>query len=224
MRQSTAFLVILAISCTAEPASAQMALPSVESAQYETVHAHARRLRQALKSLRASLPTETEKTLEPLLDGKVGNPAAALESIQKLLDAHCLVGVTINPESRVKAVRGPARANLQKDRDSFFLIKVANEGGVTHHLTVSGAQVRSAGTAQVGRWLEAEISAPAPLAKTLSGQKLEYVVLRLRSAEAGRREATLKFDVGQGTQDLGFRAEVPILFTVRPAQAEKVTR
>ena len=42
------------------------------------------------------------------------------------------------------------------------------------------------------------------------------------SSEAGRREATLTFDVGQGTQDLGFRAEVPVLFTVRPAVAVKL--
>jgi hypothetical protein len=41
------------------------------------------------------------------------------------------------------------------------------------------------------------------------------VLLRLKALEAGKREATLKFDAGQGTQDLGFRAEVPVLFTVR---------
>ena len=37
------------------------------------------------------------------------------------------------------------------------------------------------------------------------------------SSEAGKREATLGFDVGQGTQDLGFRGECPVLFDVRPA-------
>jgi hypothetical protein len=37
----------------------------------------------------------------------------------------------------------------------------------------------------------------------------------LTALEAGKREATLNFDVGQGTQDLGFRAEVPILFHVK---------
>ena len=57
--------------------------------------------------------------------------------------------------------------------------------------------------------------APAPLGKTLSGRRLEYLVLELQAGEAGKREATLKFDAGQGTQDLGFRAEVPILFRVR---------
>jgi hypothetical protein len=40
--------------------------------------------------------------------------------------------------------------------------------------------------------------------------------LRLTARESGKREATLKFDAGQGTQDLGFRAEVPLLFRVAP--------
>ena len=56
------------------------------------------------------------------------------------------------------------------------------------------------------------------MGKTLSGARLEYVPLRLTPHESGKREATLKFDVGQGTQDLGFRAEVPVLFTVRKAE------
>jgi hypothetical protein len=46
---------------------------------------------------------------------------------------------------------------------------------------------------------------------------VEYVLLRLRPREAGKREATLHFDVGQGSQALGFCAEVPILFTIKPA-------
>jgi hypothetical protein len=51
----------------------------------------------------------------------------------------------------------------------------------------------------------------------LSGLKVEYALALIHSSESGKREATLSFDVGQGTQDLGFRGEVPILFTVRPA-------
>ena len=44
---------------------------------------------------------------------------------------------------------------------------------------------------------------------------MEYLLLRLQAHEWGKREATLIFDVGQGTQDLGFRAEVPILFAIK---------
>ena len=56
----------------------------------------------------------------------------------------------------------------------------------------------------------------------LSGLEVEYAVALIYSSEPGRREATIAFDVGQGTQDLGFRAEVPVLFTVKPAVAVKL--
>ena len=51
---------------------------------------------------------------------------------------------------------------------------------------------------------------------------MEYVLLLITSSEAGHREATLAFDVGQGTQDLGFRGEAPVLFDVRPAITVKL--
>ena len=56
-----------------------------------------------------------------------------------------------------------------------------------------------------------------PLNKTLSGLPLEYRLIELYSRDVGRREAKLVFDVGQGTQDLGFRNEVNILFDCEPA-------
>jgi hypothetical protein len=51
----------------------------------------------------------------------------------------------------------------------------------------------------------------------LSGLDLEYRILQIYSKDAGRREGKLMFDVGQGSQDLGFRNEVDILFTAVPA-------
>ena len=89
-----------------------------------------------------------------------------------------------------------------------------NDAGVTAPLVIRGSQLRSAEGKGPDRWLEAAVITEAPLSKNLSGGKVDYVVLRLTAREAGKREATLQFDVGQGTQDLGFRAEVPILFTV----------
>ena len=52
---------------------------------------------------------------------------------------------------------------------------------------------------------------------TLSGLAVEYALALVYSSESGQREATIGFDVGQGTQDLGFRGELPVLFNVRPA-------
>jgi len=128
------------------------------------------------------------------------------ERIHKLLDSRCLARVTINPESRVKAARGAAPARLSRDGETVFLIRVQNEAGVTHPLKVSLNDVE-------GSWLKAQLKAVSE--KGLSGAQEEYVILRFTSRGSGKREATLTFDVGQGTQDLGFRAEVPVLFTLR---------
>ena len=49
------------------------------------------------------------------------------------------------------------------------------------------------------------------------GLSLEYRIVQIHSRDAGKREARISFNVGQGTQDLGFRSEVDILFTCDPA-------
>ena len=56
-----------------------------------------------------------------------------------------------------------------------------------------------------------------PLVSTLSGLACEYRILQLYARDAGLREAKLMFDVGQGTQDLGFRNEIDVLFDVQLA-------
>src|SRR5207248_2890128 len=56
-----------------------------------------------------------------------------------------------------------------------------------------------------------------------SGLAVEYALALIYSGESGRREATLGVHVGQGTQDLGFRGETPILFDIRPAVPVRLT-
>ena len=56
-----------------------------------------------------------------------------------------------------------------------------------------------------------------PMRVHLSGLELEYNIIQIYSKDAGKREAKLTFDVGQGSQDLGFRNEVDILFTATPS-------
>lgn len=197
------------------PLEGQSKLPLVDDADYNRLRDHCRHLLKSLETLKAALPADTKRALQELLREKQGDPAAAAEKIQKLLDPHCLIGVSINPESRVKAARAAAAAELRRGRESVMLIKVHNDAGVTNKLTVTSPQMRAAEESDAGHWLEAVVQLDRLRAKTLSGDKLEYVILRLNAHEAGKREATLKFDVGQGTQDLGFRAEVPVLFTIR---------
>ncbi len=194
--------------------AAQTPLPLVEEVDAAALREQCGRLRSVLSgSLTAK---DAEKLAELARDQ--GTPAEEFATaVQKLLDPYCLIGVSINPESRVKAARGPRDADLLQGRATIMLVKVQNEAGVTEGLKVAGAQLRTAGKREEGRWLEAAVVTEKPLLSKLTGQKLEYVVLRLRAERAGKREATLRFDVGQGTQDLGFRAEVPVLFRVKPS-------
>jgi hypothetical protein len=208
------YLSILALVLLAGPIWAQSDLPLVEDVDGKALCQHVKNLLSALDKQHAALPAETLEKLRPLLDKETSDPAAT-EAIQKALDAHCLLGVSINPESRVKAARGPAAPELIQNETKFMLIKIHNDAGVTAALTVSGPQIAAPGKAADEHWLEASVVTEAPLTAKLSGQRVEYVVVKLTAREAGKREATFKFDVGQGTQDLGFRAEVPILFTVR---------
>src|SRR5262249_30704562 len=51
---------------------------------------------------------------------------------------------------------------------------------------------------------------------------VEYTLALIHSSQAGKLEAVLQFDVGPGSQDLGFRGEIPILFDIRPAVPVKL--
>ena len=159
--------------------------------------------------------------------------------IQKLLEPHVLLNVHLNPESRVKVFRGKAPAVLRQGGYVPAIVRIHNQSSVTARLRISSPQAGKvyAGVAKLSmtrqeqlhlrrdentagktdRFLAVEMFDRQPMTKNLSGLELEYALALIYSHEAGKREATIQFDVGQGTQDLGFRAEVPILFEVRPA-------
>ena len=147
--------------------------------------------------------------------------------LQELLDPYVMVRVHLNAEARVKAKRGPMPAQLQQAGFTPILIKVHNESTVTKPLRMLSPQalpIYARGKPGLitkddvkNRFLDLEIVTSQPMTEKLSGLKVEYVLGLIHSKDAGKREATLIFDVGQGSQDAGFRAEVPILFDVRPA-------
>ena len=56
-----------------------------------------------------------------------------------------------------------------------------------------------------------------PLNENLSGLELEYRIVEIFSRDSGKREATISYNVGQGTQDIGFRNDVSILFNCVPS-------
>jgi hypothetical protein len=210
--------LLLALMVWVSPAQGQ-SMPVAEGVEARSLRVQCQRLLDTLAQTKAALPRETEGQLRDLLRGEKKDSDETAEKIQKLLNVQCLVGVSINPESRVKAARGPRSANLVVGKDTIFIIRVLNEAGVTHPLSVQSPQMSIPGEATNERWLEAVVfgSSSKPdetKGAKLSGQKVEYLLLRLKAKEGGKREATLIFDVGQGTQDLGFRAEVPILFAI----------
>jgi hypothetical protein len=179
---------------------------------------NARRLADALQFFGAPLSAEMNEALQAAIKAKDA------QKIQQLLDPQVLVVVTLNPESRVKVARGPAEVKLQQGGFVPVLIKVLNDSTVKKALHLTSPQagpIFSGGGAgnvhaEKDRFLNAEMVTTAPMTAKLSGLKAEYTLALLYSSEAGKREVTLSFDVGQGTQDLGFRGEVPILFEIRP--------
>ena len=210
-------------------ASAGVGFGQTIDVEGQPLAANARRLLQALDFLGRPLDAEQAKAILKAADAQ---DAIAL---QKLLDPHALLIVHLNPESRVKVKRGQAAANLQQAGFTPFIIKVHNESTVTRPLKIGSPQalpIYSRGKpgdikeSEIrNRFLDVEMFTAQPMTKKLSGLQVEYAIALIHSSQAGKREATISFDVGQGTQDLGFRAEAPVLFNVKPAipvQAESL--
>jgi len=158
--------------------------------------------------------------------------AAAVAELERVLDQYVLAVVTINAESRVKVDPGPAKPELIEKGTRVFLVKVLNGAGVTSRLQVQSensgpAYVRSDGSAEPAakltpeqaqqRWADISLYDKNPMSERLSGLPLEYRILEISSRDAGQRSARLSFNVGQGTQDIGFRNETTILFNALPA-------
>ncbi len=216
-------LAVALLLLSAAGASAQK-LETVE-VEGQPLAANVTRLLQALDLLGAPLEKDEIAKLEAAAKDRDAT------KLQALLDPHVLLVVSINPESRVKAARGPASATLQQGGYTPVIIKVLNDSTVTKQLRISSPQagpIFSGGRAgnvksDKDRFLDVEMFNKQPLTANLSGLKAEYALALIHSSESGKREATLGFDVGQGSQDLGFRGEVAILFNVRPAIPVKLS-
>ena len=229
MRNVTACFGCLVFSLQAVT-SANADWPIVPNVSRQTLQASANRLTEALTVAGTPLPVAIQAKLKEL--EQVNSDDLVGKEIQSLLDPLCLVAVEISAESRVHVVRGTTPAQLVESGWQTFLVKVVNQAGVTASLRCSSPQSlpmvkQSSSSARPKslispaeaerRWLDIASLNSRPLLPTLSGVALEYRLIQLYSRDAGKREATLAFDVGQGTQDLGFRNEVPILFDCSPS-------
>ena len=156
----------------------------------------------------------------------------AISGLEEVLDKYTLAIVDINPESRVKVQQGAAKPELVEAGTRLFLVKVTNSAGVTARLQVKSPNalpvyIRSNGSAEPpkeissadvrNRWMGVDLYDKQPMSERLSGLPLEYRILEVYSRDRGQRSAEIGFDVGQGTQDIGFRNEITILFNALPA-------
>jgi hypothetical protein len=163
----------------------------------------------------------------------IADEEEGVRQIQTALDKYALAVVRINPESRVSVEQGPAAPELVEGGTRVFLVKVLNEAGVTAPLRVDSPNsgnvfLRSDGSPEPARtvttrevrdrWASISLNTRQPAARRLSGLAVEYVILEIYSRDSGRRSAQIAFNVGQGTQDIGYRNDVAILFTALPAR------
>jgi hypothetical protein len=189
-----------------------------------------RRVEDALAFIGQPLPPTTKQAIAGAI--AMTDEAAAVKAIEAALAPHVLAEVEINPESRVKVARGEARAELVQGGYRAFLVKVVNEAHVTAPLRVTSPNALRVVESYWGkrstapitaadirdRWTEVSFFRRAPLGERLTGLELEYLILEVYSRDAGQRAAELGFDVGQGTQDIGFRNDISILFEATPAR------
>ena len=172
--------IVAALTCSAEE------LPLVTSVEFQPLAAQVTRVIQTLEMIGEPLPAGDAQQLRD---------AKTVEQIQRILDKHCLAGIDINPESRVKVQQGPAKAELIEQGWRAFLVKVHNQAGVTAVLAVDSPNAGPVPNAPSGaarvRWMDIQMANKQPMKAHLSGLELEYRVLQLYAKEAGKREAKL---------------------------------
>jgi hypothetical protein len=221
IRLSLAFLIVV-IGCFR--AYGQDAVP------IQPFALHVRQLESALDYLGQPLPAGDQKAINEA----IGQPdeARAVSQIEQVLDKYVLCSVEINAESRVKVETGPAKPELVQSGTRLFLVKVNNLAHVTAPLVVE-----SPNTGRVyipskndpepkldltphdaaERWADISLFNRQPMNKRLTGLQVEYQILEVYSRDQGQRAAKISFNVGQGSQDIGFRNDTLIVFHALPA-------
>ncbi|MEZ6033989.1 MAG: CehA/McbA family metallohydrolase [Planctomycetaceae bacterium] len=224
-------IVIFASECFADDVARRVA-------DGQPLAANVSRLRLALDSLGAPLEASRGDEVAKAIAAEDGS------ALQSLLDPIALFVIEINPELRVKVKRGPGDPVLQQGGYTPVVVKIINDATLARALKISSPQAgaiyagasegillrqaqtelaQNENTKRERRFLDVEMFDQSPMTARLSGLNVEYALALIHCSESGMREATIAFDVGEGTQDLGFRSEIPVLFSVRPAIPVKLT-
>jgi len=217
------------------PAAAQQPA-QLAPIEMQPLAAQVKRLIETLDYLGAPLDPVDKQALERAVNGT--DVGWANRAVQDVLDKHRLVDIHISSEGRVRVTQGGVNPELVEHGWRTFIVKVRNEADVTAPLEIESlnalpVHARSKADSQsplasrprpsitesdvADRWLEISLYTKPPMRRRLSGLVFEYFIVQLYSRDEGKREARLRFYVGQGTQDLSLRNEVDILFTCLPS-------
>jgi hypothetical protein len=208
----------------AEPSSSTTAQPFAEQIN---------RLQTVLEFLGQPLLPQVKERIRVAFARESGQ--SAISAVESILDAYTLAIVTLSAESRVSIKRGAAPAELLQNGARVFLVKVINQAGVTAPLALESPNTGSVYIPSTSapepvthitmadvrnRWADISLfSRPPIMDERLSGFPIEYRILIISSRDAGQRAARLSFNVGQGSQDVGFLNEISILFKIAPAHS-----
>jgi hypothetical protein len=194
-----------------------------------------RRLEDAMNYLGQPFPAADHEAINAAI--ATADAGAAVAELEKILDRYALAIVDINAESRVKVEPGPAKPELVEGGTRLFLVKVINRANVTAALRVASPNsgnvyIQSTGNPEpkleltpqnaADRWAEISVYDKPPMDRRLSGLALDYRILEIYSRDSGQRSAQISFNVGQGSQDIGFRNDILVLCNALPAHVVKL--
>ena len=224
--------VVAVLACGAVLTAAQPLRPLPQpDVALQPLAQQARRIETALAYLGQPLAAADRQAIDAAV--ALTDDREAVRQLQRTLDEYVLAVVRVNPESRVSVEQGPAKPDLVEAGTRLFLVKVLNEGQVTAPLRVQSPNsgnvyITSNGSPEPrqlltsqdvrDRWASISVYDKHPMPRRLSGLPVEYVILEVFSRDSGQRSAQIAFDVGQGTQDVGYRNDIAILFTALPAR------
>jgi hypothetical protein len=204
--RTVAIMAIVALAARAHT------LPVATGVEVQPLIAHVKRVLATLDSISAPIDAEEMQSLEAAF--VVSDAEKSSAAIQHALDHRCLFLVRIEANARVLLVRGIARPELVAGGSRAFLVKVVNEAGATAPLRLDLSAARGEGEP----WLDATLVAKQPETDALTGERLEYRILRLESRESGKRVASFGFYLGQEKPQREAMMRVSMLFNSLPAQ------
>jgi len=180
----------LAVACLGAPVASRAfscysELGIVRDVNSEHLARQASAIRRQLQEFGAPLDAREASLLEIALQDSRAPFAGGL--IQQALDAYCLISLSVSLEAEVKASPGPALPHLLAGGWGAFIIKVDNLARVNASLHVESDNAIADGpSASPNRWMRFQLWPDPPV---LSGERVDYFILRVQSHETGQREA-----------------------------------